>query len=130
MTFQDAPHLLFGERFPAPNHLTLRIQPDEGIGLSFDAKVPGPAMKIGQVDMDFSYAKHFGTQSPEAYERLLRDAMVGDHTLFPRADEVNRAWNVIQPVLDDPPKLHRYKAGTWGPKAANDLLDTGAWHLR
>ncbi|HVL82108.1 MAG TPA: glucose-6-phosphate dehydrogenase [Actinomycetota bacterium] len=128
MKFHDAPHSLFRDSSVAPNHLTLRIQPDEGICLSFDAKVPGPEMRIEPVTMDFSYGAHFGSETPEAYERLLRDAMVGDHTLFPRSDEVERAWDALETVVHDRPRLYRYAAGTWGPRAAHDLVP-GGWHL-
>lgn len=128
MTFTDAPHSLF-EHGPEPNHLTIRIQPHEGICLSFGAKVPGPEMRIAPVRMDFQYDEHFAEGPPEAYERLLRDAMLGDHTLFPRADEVEAAWEVLQPVLDAPPHLEPYPAGTWGPKGADDLVAPEVWHV-
>jgi glucose-6-phosphate 1-dehydrogenase len=130
MDFHDAPHALFRESRPVTNHLTLRIQPNEGIRLTFDAKVPGPEMMVAPVHMDFSYADEFRTQPAEAYERLLHDAMVGDHTLFPRADEVERAWAILEPVLRSPPPVHTYAAGTWGPERADALVDRGHWHLR
>ncbi len=130
MSFHDAPHALFREATPETNHLTLRIQPDEGICLSFDAKVPGPGMRTQRVDMDFSYARYFDVDPPEAYERLLRDALAGDHTLFPRADEVERAWTVLQPIIKAPPPLRDYTAGSWGPPEADDLPGPAGWHLR
>jgi glucose-6-phosphate 1-dehydrogenase len=126
MAFRDAPHALFPEGRPGTNHLTLRIQPDEGIVLTFDAKMPGPQMRTVPVNMEFSYAEQFGAPPAEAYERLLRDAMSGDHSLFPRSDEVERAWSILEPVLRDPPAVHGYPSGTWGPKAAGSLVD---WHL-
>ena len=96
----------------------LRIQPDEGITLRFGAKVPGQAFHVRSVSMDFSYGAAFLEETPDAYERLLLDAMVGDPTLFIRTDEVEQAWRIVDPILeawaDDAP-LARYESGTWGP---------------
>ena len=110
-----------------PNQLVLQVQPDEGISLSFDAKVPGMHMKLSPVKMDFQYGSGFEAASPEAYERLLLDAMLGDATLFIRADEVEYAWRLITPLLESwevgpPPKFPNYDAGTWGPAEADSLL--------
>jgi glucose-6-phosphate 1-dehydrogenase len=110
-----------------PNVLVLRIQPDEGIALKFGAKVPGPVNKIDPVTMDFQYKEFFGASQPEAYERLLMDAIHGDSTLFARRDEVEAAWEHVTPVLDvwrdNPPLDHpNYEAGTWGPDASVALL--------
>ncbi|HQQ76199.1 MAG TPA: glucose-6-phosphate dehydrogenase [Thermoanaerobaculia bacterium] len=110
-----------------PNALILRIQPDEGIALKFGAKEPGPTMKVDPVTMDFRYSEFFGASQPEAYERLLMDAMHGDSTLFARRDEVEAAWERVTPLLDawreNPPLDHpNYEAGTWGPDAAVALL--------
>ncbi|HUM01674.1 MAG TPA: glucose-6-phosphate dehydrogenase [Thermoanaerobaculia bacterium] len=110
-----------------PNTLILRIQPDEGIALKFGAKQPGTSMKIDTVTMNFKYSEFFGRSQPEAYERLLMDALNGDSTLFARRDEVEAAWEIVTPVLDawrdDPPSDHpNYDAGTWGPEAAVALL--------
>ncbi|MEA2616991.1 MAG: glucose-6-phosphate 1-dehydrogenase [Chloroflexota bacterium] len=119
-----------------PNLLVVRIQPDEGITLRFNAKVPGQAMRIRTVNMDFLYGSSFLTQSPEAYERLLLDCMLGDATLFAREDEVEEAWRLCTAILDGwrahPPPVDEfpnYEAGTWGPQAAHDLLarDGRAW---
>ncbi len=117
-----------------PNRLTLRLQPREGIALSFGAKVPGPTVRLGGVDMDFCYAEHFGDTPSTGYETLLYDAMNGDATLFQRADSVEMAWSVVQPVLDvwsalPPRDFPNYDAGTWGPKDADALLarDGRAW---
>ncbi len=111
-----------------PDVLTIRIQPDEGIGLRFAAKVPGPTMTLRPVTMDFRYGSTFGGSGPEAYERLLLDAMLGDPTLFARADEVTAAWRFMNPILEawekgPPPPFPNYPAGTWGPKAAFDLIE-------
>ena len=130
MEFRDVPHLPFGSketRGLGPNALVLRIQPDEGITLRFGAKVPGQAFRVRSVSMDFSYGAAFLEETPDAYERLLLDAMVGDPTLFIRADEVEQAWRVVEPILevwsDDATPLARYAAGTWGPREADRLLE-------
>ena len=95
--------------------LNLIIQPDERISFQFLAKIPGPEIQVEPVTMHFSYDEAFATQPAEAYERLLHDAMDGDHTLFARGDSVERAWEVVQPVLDDMTPVRFYPAGTWGP---------------
>ncbi|TMD09368.1 MAG: glucose-6-phosphate dehydrogenase [Chloroflexi bacterium] len=145
--FRRVPHSPFGGQLASPagapvagaidpNLLVVRIQPDEGITLRFNAKVPGQAMRIRTVNMDFLYGSSFLTESPEAYERLLLDCMLGDATLFAREDEVEEAWRLCTAVLDGwrahPPsvdELPDYEAGTWGPKAAHDLLarDGRSW---
>ncbi len=119
-----------------PNQLVIRVQPDEGISLSFGAKIPGATMRIGSVDMDFDYSDHFGSEVATGYERLLHDAFLGDQTLFQRADMVEAGWDVVQPVLDVWGALAardfpNYAAGTWGPKESVDLLarDGRRWRL-
>jgi glucose-6-phosphate 1-dehydrogenase len=116
------------------NRLVLHIQPDEGISLSFGAKVPGSIMKLGLVNMDFDYCSYFGAEHSTGYERLLRDCMAGDATLFQRADMVEAGWSVIQPILDVWHALPargfpNYDAGSWGPQEAEALLqrDGRAW---
>ena len=129
LQFQRVPHLPFGadeSRDLHPNALILRIQPDEGISLRFGAKVPGQAFEVRDVLMDFSYGAAFLEEAPDAYERLLLDAMIGDPTLFIRSDEVLQAWCIVEPLLEawaekDAP-LARYPAGTWGPRQADQLL--------
>ncbi|HSD23453.1 MAG TPA: glucose-6-phosphate dehydrogenase [Solirubrobacterales bacterium] len=113
-------------RLPA-HHLALRIQPDEGISLVFRAKEPGPGMALDAVPMDFSYGGSFRTQPAEAYERLLYDAMAGDQTLFLREDGVERSWEIVAPVLGTSGTVHPYAAGTWGPRAADELIAPRAW---
>jgi len=110
------------------NHLVIRIQPDEGISLMFNAKVPGPEIATRPVQMRFRYGESFMTEPAEAYERLLYDAMDGDPMLFLRQDNVLRSWEVLQPLLDDPPPVHPYAAGTWGPPAADELIGDRTWH--
>ena len=112
-----------------PDSLVLRIQPDEGIRFDFLAKRPGPEMSVQPVNMDFDYENSFMTGPAEAYERLLHDVMVGDHTLFMREDAAERAWTVVQPALEHPAPLHTYPAGSWGPAEADDLIAPHAWHL-
>ncbi len=134
--FRRAPFVLF--RHTAidqlmQNRLILHIQPDEGISLRFGAKVPGPTMKLGTVDMDFSYATRFGSTHSTGYERLIYDCMAGDATLFQRADMVEAAWSVVQPVLDvwqalPPRSFPNYAAGSWGPREADDLLSRDERH--
>jgi glucose-6-phosphate 1-dehydrogenase len=129
--FRRTPHLVFrrNPETPAePNRLILRIQPDEGISLQFGAKLPGSEPRIKLVDMDFDYHTAFGAEPPEAYERLLLDAMKGDATLFARGDWVDLSWELLEPVLQawgkgDPRKFPNYEAGTWGPAEADTLLE-------
>jgi glucose-6-phosphate 1-dehydrogenase len=111
-----------------PNHLVLRIQPDEGIALTFNAKVPGPEITHRPVQMRFRYGESFMTEPAEAYERLLYDAMDGDPMLFLRQDSVLRSWEVLQPLIDAPPLVHPYAAGSWGPAEADALIGERRWH--
>jgi glucose-6-phosphate 1-dehydrogenase len=135
---QAVPLCLFGRedlRGPIePNVLTLRIQPDEGIQLRFASKIPGHDVVVGSVLMDMSYVETFGGTPPEAYERLLLDAMRGDATLFSRRDAVEASWAWMTPMLDyferHPPRdLPNYEPGSWGPQRAHDLMrrDRRAW---
>ena len=126
--FRPAPHPvrdLVQHDSPAPNALVLHIQPDEGISLFFEAKVPGLRGPLRAVSMDFDYSRAFGAESPEAYQRLLLDAMLGDATLFARRDEVEAAWTLVTPIVEawaagGAPEP--YPAGSWGPAAADELL--------
>jgi glucose-6-phosphate 1-dehydrogenase len=137
IVFRRPPHRLFlGTEIAdfAPNVLVLHLQPDEGISLRFQAKVPGPIVKTSGVEMDFSYADHFGTTASTGYETLLYDCMCGDPTLFQRADSVEEGWSVVEPILDvwkalPPRHFPNYAAGTWGPREADELLarDGRAW---
>ena len=110
------------------NILAIRIQPDEGISLQMNSKIPGTALMMEPVKMDFHYSTSFGKGSPEAYERLLLDAIAGDATLFARRDEVENAWRFIDSIQDawhqseNPPPMAEFPAGSWGPKEADDLL--------
>jgi glucose-6-phosphate 1-dehydrogenase len=109
------------------NTLVIQIQPVEGISLSFGAKIPGPLLRVGSVDMSFEYSKYFGADAYTGYEVLLYDCMMGDATLFQRADMVEAGWRVVDPVLDvwralPPRKFPNYESGTWGPADADQLL--------
>ena len=135
--FHRAPFILFRDtpmESLQRNELVIHIAPDEGISLQFGAKVPGPIMQQGTVKMNFNYVDYFGSRPSTGYERLLYDCMIGDATLFQRADMVEAGWAVITPVLDvwkalPPRSFPNYAAGSWGPKEADELLarDGRAW---
>ena len=135
--FKRAPFLLFRQTSVgelSPNRLVMYLQPDEGISLSFGAKVPGPVVHIGGVKMNFQYKDYFGTRPSTGYERLLYDCMLGDATLFQRSDMVETAWSVVAPIQDvwdalPPRAFPNYAAGTWGPPEADEMLahDHRSW---
>jgi glucose-6-phosphate 1-dehydrogenase len=132
VALQPVPHLAFeaeGSIGVQPNQLVMTMQPNEGVSLSLGAKIPGTRMRIRPVNMEFLYGTAFLSQSPEAYERLIMDAMRGDATLFTRDDEVEGQWRVIDPILErwdsDGEPLPTYPAGSAGPEAANTLLEPG-----
>lgn len=138
ITFKDAPNLLFQEKDSKTpkNVLAIRIQPDEGISMKINCKVPGPSSPIQPVKMDFRYGSYFGKSPPEAYERLIWDCIVGDSTLFARADEVESSWKIFTPILeywskDTPKDFPNYESGGWGPKSSNDMMekDGRSWRL-
>ncbi|WP_026370943.1 glucose-6-phosphate dehydrogenase [Kallotenue papyrolyticum] len=125
--FKPVPKLLFGPT--TPNVLAFRIQPDEGITLQFEAKIPGPAVRQRSVTMDFRYGTAFAVAPADAYQRLLLDVMLGDGTLFARSDEIEAAWALVGPLLETwealpPSDFPNYAAGTWGPDAADQMLET------
>jgi glucose-6-phosphate 1-dehydrogenase len=137
ITFKRAPFVLFRDTPVdelSSNRLVLHIQPDEGISLRFGAKVPGPILSIGAVDMDFDYEDYFGNVPSTGYERLLHDCMMGDATLFQRADQVEAGWSVVTPIqkawaAQALSQLASYQAGSWGPAEADELLqrDGAEW---
>ncbi|HZU23064.1 MAG TPA: glucose-6-phosphate dehydrogenase, partial [Terriglobales bacterium] len=136
--FRRAPFVLFRDT-PVDrlhsNYLVIHIAPDEGISLHFSAKIPGPQMRLGGVDMRFNYADYFGTAPNTGYEILLYDCMIGDQTLFQRADMVEAGWSVVDPLLDvwtalPPRDFPNYPAGSWGPHAADELLARDGTHWR
>ncbi|MCB0907927.1 MAG: glucose-6-phosphate dehydrogenase [Nocardioidaceae bacterium] len=135
VVFKQAPHLPFAKAATEDltrNALVIRVQPDEGVTLRFGSKVPGTAMEIRDVSMDFAYGGSFTEASPEAYERLILDVLLGDPPLFPRHEEVEQSWKILDPILDywaakgrpDP-----YESGTWGPASADQMLarDGRSW---
>jgi glucose-6-phosphate 1-dehydrogenase len=129
LQFQRPPHLPFEQANAeelGPNSIIVRIQPDEGITVRFGAKVPGQAFQVRTVTMDFSYGGAFLEETPDAYERLLFDAMIGDATLFIRTDEVDQAWTIVDPVLEAFAQrkvpLYHYPAGSWGPQESDHLI--------
>ncbi len=129
--FKEVPLLIFqsAARQVSPNILAMRIQPNEGISLRFEAKMPGTELRSRSVDMDFNYGSSFGMATADAYNRLLLDCMLGDQTLFTRADEVEEAWRVVTPALAawdapaDPATVPQYEAGTWEPTEAEFLIN-------
>ena len=130
MHFRRAPHLPFAVKMAKrlePNSLVVRIQPNAGIQLRFGAKVPGQAFVVRTATMDFDYTSQFTEEDLDGYERLILDALLGDQTLFIRADEVTEAWQIVEPLLEsfqDPDfPLARYASGTWGPAESDRLLD-------
>ena len=135
VVFQRAPHLPFSATSTeelTPNTLVIRVQPDEGMTIRFGAKVPGTAMEIRDVNMDFAYGGSFTEASPEAYERLILDVLLGDPPLFPRHEEVEQSWKILDPILAHWATKGRpesYPSGTWGPESADEMLarDGRSW---
>jgi glucose-6-phosphate 1-dehydrogenase len=134
--FKRAPHPPFEEGAAdglRPNVLLVHVQPDEGVSLAIGAKVPGQGMTIRTVDMNFHYGGAFNTDLPEAYERLILDAMLGDATLFMRADEIEEQWSLVDALVAfwrrDRPQFPNYEAGTWGPASADEVMraDGRSW---
>jgi glucose-6-phosphate 1-dehydrogenase len=135
--FRSPPHLMFGHLTGAdmrPNTLVMRVQPNEGVSLNFEVKVPGAAValtsniEIAPVDMEFNYSEAFGEVSAPAYETLLLDVMIGEATLFTRSDEVEAAWRVVDPLIqywenNKPKRMPTYAAGSWGPREADELIE-------
>jgi glucose-6-phosphate 1-dehydrogenase len=135
--FHPVPHKLFQESKtdPEPNLLAIRIQPDEGIMLRFGAKLPGLGIDVRSVTMDFTYGSAFTVDSPDAYETLILDALLGDASLFTRADEVEHAWAIVDPIIaawaqQPAPDYPNHAAGTWGPTAADQLIERGGRRWR
>jgi glucose-6-phosphate 1-dehydrogenase len=136
--FKQPPFVLFRQtpvEHLKPNLLVIQIQPDEGIWLRFGAKTPGPFVDIGAVKMNFKYADYFGRTPSTGYETLIYDCMIGDSTLFQRADMVEAGWSAIEPLLETwgarrPEDFPNYAAGSWGPQEADELLRRDGRHWR
>jgi glucose-6-phosphate 1-dehydrogenase len=128
--FKPVPHGFFGDSpssRPAPNSLVIRVQPDEGVALKIETKLPGPSMRPRPVDLDFRYLYSFGVSPSEAYEKLLLDCMVGDQTLYARRDSVEEQWEVVTSILQGwqlqpPPVFPNYEAGGWQPNEADEMM--------
>jgi glucose-6-phosphate 1-dehydrogenase len=129
--FKSPPRLFFAHSSappPHPNHLLFRTKPGERVSISAEVKRPGDNLVSRTVELDYSYDEHREGERESAYARLLVDAMEGDHRLFARADGVEEAWRVLEPVLSDPPPIIPYASGTWGPKEAESLAGGHGWH--
>ncbi len=128
MVFKRAPHLPFESTATeelGQNALVVRVQPDEGVTIRFGSKVPGPTMEVRDVTMDFGYTHAFTESSPEAYERLILDVLLGDPPLFPRHEEVELSWRILDPVLAhwaSKGQPEPYPAGSWGPPSADAMM--------
>ncbi|MGW7672594.1 glucose-6-phosphate dehydrogenase, partial [Streptomyces sp. NPDC054775] len=135
VVFQRAPHSPFDTTATeelGQNAVVIRVQPDEGVTVRFGSKVPGTSMEIRDVSMDFAYGESFTESSPEAYERLILDVLLGDSNLFPRTEEVELSWKILDPIeeyWDAHGKPAQYPAGTWGPREADEMLarDGRSW---
>jgi glucose-6-phosphate 1-dehydrogenase len=132
LSFRDVPYNVFKGTDAVPpgrNHLTIRIQPDEGVSLWLNMKKPGVGLELDRATLEFDYGETYPGVLIEAYELLLLEAMAGDHTLFTREDEVERAWQVLMPVLNHPSRVAFYNPGTWGPEEADELILPRHWHI-
>jgi glucose-6-phosphate 1-dehydrogenase len=136
LVFRRTPHMIFRKKGTDPNIaniLSIRIQPDEGISLFINAKKPGAGMVLTPVEMDFDYCSTFHTEISNAYERLLRDCLSGDQTLYSRRDSVETSWAIMTPILEtwqnnEKKGLCKYESGSWGPKEADELLKQDERH--
>ena len=132
LAFKEPPHRLFPD-LPrdglANDHLTLELGRDEGITITFLAKRPGASISLAPATMNFRYGPSFGSEAIGPYERLIHDALLGDRMLFTRADAIERTWDLVADVLADPPPLHPYEQGSWGPKGTEALIAPRGWHL-
>jgi glucose-6-phosphate dehydrogenase, C-terminal domain len=128
LVFKRAPHQPFGDAVASElgqNAVVIRVQPDEGVLMRFGSKVPGSTMEVRDVNMDFSYSEAFTEESPEAYERLILDVLLGESSLFPTNEEVELSWKILDPILEywaDHGRPDDYEAGTWGPASADKML--------
>jgi glucose-6-phosphate 1-dehydrogenase len=132
LSFRDVPYNVFKGTDATPlgrDTLIFRIQPDEGISVSLNIKKPGLGLELDRATLEFDYEGAFRTPLIEAYELLILEAMEGDHSLFTSQEGVERAWEVLMPVLENPPPVHEYQQGAWGPERADDLILPRHWHL-
>jgi glucose-6-phosphate 1-dehydrogenase len=131
IAFRDPPRRMFGSSNGfGPNELVFELGNPGRISTSFLAKAPGPTMRLGPAAFTFDYGESFGCgHQLDAYERLVHDALIGDRTLFTRADAIERLWEVSAPLLGNPPTVHPYRPGSWGPAAVDQLIKPRSWHL-
>jgi glucose-6-phosphate 1-dehydrogenase len=132
LSFKEVPYNVFRGTDATPlgrDALIMRVQPNEGITLALNIKKPGVGLELDRAELHFNYGESYSGPLIEAYETLLLEAMEGDHTLFTREDEVERAWEILDPVLKDPPPVEFYEPGTWGPEEADALVLPRHWHL-
>ncbi len=132
LVFKEPPRQMFKEVSGdgmEQNCLSLELGTDEGIAIAFLAKAPGPTIELAPARMSFDYEGSFGSELIEAYERLLHDALIGDRTLFTRADGIERTWEIVEPVLQNPPDVELYEQGSWGPEAGRRLIQPRRWRL-
>jgi glucose-6-phosphate 1-dehydrogenase len=132
LSFKDVPYNVFKGTDASPpgrDHLTIRVQPNEGITMDLNVKKPGPGLDLDRATFDFDYERTFHTPLLDAYALLLLEAMEGDHTLFMREDNVERSWEVVTPLIENPPKPYVYQPGTWGPEEAEDLIAPRHWYV-
>jgi glucose-6-phosphate 1-dehydrogenase len=132
LSFRHVPYNVFKGTNAVPpgrDALVIRVQPNEGLSIHLNVKKPGPGLELDRATLDFDYANEFSMPLVEAYELLILEAMAGDHTLFTREDEVERAWELLTPVLENPPPVDFYEPGSWGPKEADALILPRHWHV-
>src|SRR5205823_665825 len=132
LSFREVPFNVFKGTDATPlgrDALIIRVQPNEGISIALNIKKPGVGLELDRAEMHFDYGEAYSGPLIEAYETLLLEAMEGDHTLFTREDEVERAWAVLDAVVQDPPDVQLYEPGSWGPEAAEELILPRHWHL-
>jgi glucose-6-phosphate 1-dehydrogenase len=132
LSFRDVPYNVFDRNettFPGRDHVTIRVQPDEGITIALNIKRPGVGMVLDRAALEFDYQRRYGAPLVEAYELLILEAMHGDRTLFTDEDGVERSWELMMPVLENPPPVAFYEPGTWGPEEAEDLIAPRHWHI-
>ena len=130
LAFRDPPRRMFKEveQEFRRDHLSMELGPEEGIHITFLTKIPGSKIELGPAKMEFKYEGSFGSEMIGAYERLIHDSLIGDRTLFTRGDGIERAWEIVDQALSDPPPLVHYERGSWGPEAADELIAPRRWH--
>ncbi len=132
LSFKEVPYNVFRGTDASPlgrDALIIRVQPNEGITMALNIKKPGVGLELDRAELEFDYGEAYSGPLIEAYETLLLEAMEGDHTLFTREDEVERAWELLDPIMKNPPEVSLYESGSWGPEEAEALILPRHWHL-